>query len=130
APPATAGAPGPPGPAGPPPGPPRPGPAPGPAAPPLGPPGPPGPPTPPKLTRPKSPLQTAAFQDGLSSQALSSFAIPLSITMYESRTPPTEPSMSWNAAPFQPANVPNSPEKDQRRSSGGKYTGLAFSNVS
>src|SRR5213076_763851 len=30
--------------------------------------------------RPKSPLHTAAFQSGLSWQALSSFAIPLSIT--------------------------------------------------
>src|SRR5579871_752505 len=59
---------------------------PGPAVPPLpaGPPRPPPPKPPPGAPiprRPKSPLHTAAFQDGLISQALSSSAIPLSITM-------------------------------------------------
>ena len=38
--------------------------------------------------------------------------------------------MSLNTAPFQPEKLLNSPEKDHRRSCGGKYTGLAFSNVS
>src|SRR5262245_65852396 len=74
-----------PGPAGAPgaPGPPRPSAAAahGPAAPHLEAP-PPRPPAPPAVIpmRPKSPLQTAAFQVGSNLQALTSFAIPLSIT--------------------------------------------------
>src|SRR5262245_48701320 len=57
--------------------------APGAGAAPLGAPPPPPRAPPPALIpmRPKSPLHTAAFQVGFSSQALSSFAIPLSITI-------------------------------------------------
>jgi hypothetical protein len=45
--------------------------------------------------RPTSPLHTAAFQVGFTSQP-SSIAIPPLMMMKELGTPPTEPSLSWN----------------------------------
>src|SRR6185295_15318653 len=53
------------------------------------------PPPAPIFMRPTSPLHTAAFQVGFTSQPSTS-AIPPLITIKESGTPPTEPSLSWN----------------------------------
>src|SRR6185503_20103096 len=76
--------------------PPRAGPAPGPPAPrPPPPPNPTAPPPPPTVMRPISPLHTAAFQVGLTSQA-SSTSIPVMLTMVELGTPVMVPSLSLN----------------------------------
>jgi hypothetical protein len=87
---------------------------------------PPKPKLPPTAKCPKSPRHTAACQVGLISQACSSEAMPLSRTMYESGTPPTEPSLSWIAAPRQAFCRPKSDA--QRRTTGGKSTGLELTN--
>src|SRR5687767_14931975 len=86
--------------AGPAPGPPAPG-APAPGGPPGGPPPPPkppnptAPPPPPTFMRPTSPLHTAAFQVGLTSQA-SSTSMPVMLTMKELAAPVMVPSLSLN----------------------------------
>src|SRR6185312_299108 len=69
----------------------------------------------------------AAPHAGLMVQDLSSSAMPLSRTMYELGTPPTEPSLSWIAAPRQALPRPKS--DDQRRTTGGKPTGFELMNL-